>query len=273
MDKMNIGFIGIGLIGGSLAKAFNALGHNIYCLDDDKNTLELALKSGVFKRVHNRIEDILSEDLDLIYIATPIDVAKEIILNLADIDCDVPITDACSTKYSLSKLAKDFDLQYCGGHPIAGRESSGFINSEPELLKGAIHILTDDGGSLSDTLKKLHEDIGMRVVYMDPELHDKVFALVSHFPHLTAFSLVEYVNCSYPEALKFSGGGFKDFTRIAGSDPAMWSSIFMDNKNNVIEMIDGYIKLLEEWKEIILKGQKKDLFNKIEIISNIRRGL
>ncbi|MCA1927217.1 MAG: prephenate dehydrogenase [Calditerrivibrio sp.] len=272
-NSLQIGIIGIGLIGGSLAKAFRSIGNRIIALDDNKDTLENALKSGIFERCHNRIEDFLQEKLDLIYIATPIDVTKEIILNLGDVDCKIPITDASSTKSSITKLAKDFDINFCGGHPIAGKEKSGFLNSNEDIFKDAIHILTEKDTPLSNMLQKLHEDIGMKVFYMDPETHDKIFALVSHFPHLTAFSLVEFVNRSFPEALKYSGGGFKDFTRIAGSDPTMWSNIFIDNKSNIIDLIDGYINLLEEWKNSIQKGNKNKLFEKIELISNIRKGL
>jgi prephenate dehydrogenase len=268
-----IGIIGAGLIGGSLARAFKLKGYTLVCLDSEPKALRLANESQIFETCYDNIEDFLQDSLDLIYIATPVDVTKEILIHLGDIECKIPITDASSTKGSITRLAKDFGLNFCGGHPIAGKEKSGFEHSDPLILKGAIHILTDQNTPLCDKLFDLHTSIGMRVIYMDPDLHDKIFAMVSHFPHLAAFSLVEFVNNHCPQAFKYSGGGFRDFTRIAGSDPTMWSNIFLDNKENMLLMIDEYINVLESWKALLENDKKKDLFNKIEIISNIRRGM
>lgn len=273
MKNLNIGIIGLGLIGGSLAKAFKLIGHNIYCLDSDAETLKLANNSGIFEKTFTRIEDILEEKLDLIYIATPVDATKEILVYLAEVDCEIPITDASSTKGSIEKLASNFDLNFCGGHPIAGKEKSGFINADPDILKGAIHILTNKDAEHYPMLEELHRLIGMNVLYMDPEFHDFIFALISHFPHLTAFTLVDLVQKVNPEAFNFTGGGFKDFTRIAGSDPTMWTSIFTDNRENLLKMLDEYIEILNEWKEIIHNKDKKSLHKKLEHISGIRRGL
>lgn len=272
MKNLNIGIIGIGLIGGSLAKAFKDIGHNIYCLDSNPETLRLADSAGI-KKSFSRIEDLLEEKLDLIYIATPVDATKEILVYLAEIDCEIPITDASSTKATIEKLASDFDLTFCGGHPIAGKEKSGFINSDPDILKGAIHILTNKEAKHYTMLEELHRSIGMNVIYMEPDFHDFIFALISHFPHLTVFTLVDLVQKTNPEAFNFTGGGFKDFTRIAGSDPTMWTSIFTDNRENLLKMLDEYIETLKDWKNLIDKKDKKTLHQKIAHISGIRRGL
>jgi len=271
--KLKIAVIGLGLIGGSLAKGFKSLGHNLYCLDSNKDTLLAAIQSGIFDQSFERIEDLLEIDLDLIYLATPVDATKELLVYLAEIDCKIPITDASSTKASIEQLAADFDLNFCGGHPIAGKEKSGFYNSDPSMLQGAIHILTNQKAAHYNLLEDLHKSIGMNVIYMDPELHDSIFALISHFPHLTAFSLIELVQNSDPEAFNFTGGGFRDFTRIAGSDPTMWTAIFLDNKGNLINIIDRYAEILNNWKKILVQKDKKSIHNKIESISNIRRGL
>ncbi|MCX8085060.1 MAG: prephenate dehydrogenase/arogenate dehydrogenase family protein [Calditerrivibrio sp.] len=273
MKRLNIGIIGLGLIGGSFSKAFKLKDHNIFGLDLDEKTISLAKNSGIFEDVCLEIDDLLKHNLDLLYIALPIEAAKEVVLHLGDIDCDIPITDALSTKESIEKLASNFDLTFCGGHPIAGREKSGFEHSDPDIFKNAVHILTNKNAPHYELLEALHKEIGMRVIHMDPKEHDRIFSLVSHFPHLAAFLLVEIVQKKDPEAFSFSGGGFKDFTRIAGSDPTMWSNIFIDNKENLINIIDDYIELLEEWKQLISSQNRKQLYSKIEKISNIRRGM
>lgn len=272
-NNLRIGIIGLGLIGGSLAKAFKEKGHTIFCLDSNHETIKSAKDSSMFENCFETLDDLLEESLDLLYIATPVSSTKEILLHLAEVECKIPITDASSTKLSIEKLASDFDLVFCGGHPIAGREKSGFEHSDPAIFQGAAHILTNEDAPHFELLKELHTSIGMKVYFMKPEFHDFIFALISHFPHLAAFSLVELVQHIEPEAFNFTGGGFKDFTRIAGSDPTMWSSIFADNHENIVHLIDKYIEILSEWKRLIESNDRINIYNKIKDASNIRRGL
>ncbi|KAA0257774.1 prephenate dehydrogenase/arogenate dehydrogenase family protein [Deferribacter autotrophicus] len=269
-----IGVIGIGLIGGSFAKAFYKKGYKIYGLDSNNETLLKAIESDIFEGVANTLDDFLTFDLDLIYITTPVSSAKKILRDLSAKNITIPITDACSTKFSLVKLAKELNLNFYGGHPIAGKEKSGFEYSDDNMLKGAYHFLTvekDDDTVLA--LKKMHEEIGMVVKVMDAKKHDELFGLISHFPHLIAFALIDLVDIKNRDAFGFTGGGFKDFTRIAASEPRMWTDIFLDNSEVVVSLIDEFINILNSWKDNILDKKEDAIFHDIGLISNIRRGL
>jgi prephenate dehydrogenase len=172
---------------------------------------------------------------------------------------------------SISKLSKKYELNFCVGHPIGGREKSGFKHSDINILKGVCHILTGPKGQLFDALWQLHESIGMKLIYMDPSMHDEIFGIVSHLPHLIAFSLVETVSKVNEDALDYAGAGFKDFTRIAGSSDIMWSNIFLDNRDNLLLLIDNYVDNLKSWRDLINKSKIKDLREKISKVSNKRR--
>jgi prephenate dehydrogenase len=230
----NIGIVGLGLIGGSLAKSFHNLGLKLYACDKDIETLALATSSNIFEGLTDDFEEFLDFNLDLIYLCLPV----QTILNFLDIlaanEVSIPITDAGSTKSSIQNKAEKLGLNFCGGHPIAGKEVSGFENSDDNLMKGAFHVLTGKNVTLSDELEKIHKSIGMKVIKMDATRHDKVFGLISHMPHLVAYAIIELVCEQDIDALKYTGGGFKDFTRIAASDPKMWADIFTDNKEMML---------------------------------------
>jgi len=270
-----IGIVGLGLIGGSLAKAFNNVGFKIYGFDLNQEVVVSAAESGVFDAVADTLEDFLSVDMDLVYLATPVLTTLELLGELKHYNVDVLITDACSTKKSIVEKAKSLGLRFVGGHPIAGKETSGFKNSDEKLFENAYHFLTTDFADKSDVdkLKEIHEKIGMRVELISSNEHDKLFGLISHFPHLIAFSLIDLVFNVDKSSLKFTGGGFRDFTRIAGSDPKMWSDIFVDNNSNLVELIDKFIDILKAWQEMIINKDEKELFNSIEKVSNLRRSL
>ncbi|MGA1846240.1 prephenate dehydrogenase [Deferribacter abyssi] len=269
-----IGIIGIGLIGGSFAKAFYKKGYEIYGLDFNSDTLLKAIESDIFEGVANSLDDFLTFDLDLIYITTPVSSAKKILTDLSAKNITTPITDACSTKLSLVKLAKKLNLNFYGGHPIAGKEKSGFEYSDESILKGAYHFFTTDKEDETIlALKKMHEEIGMIIKVIDAKKHDELFGLISHFPHLIAFALIDLVDIKNRDAFGFSGGGFKDFTRIAASDPRMWTDIFLDNSEIITLLIDEFIDILHNWKNNILYKKEDAIFQDIGLISNIRRSL
>jgi prephenate dehydrogenase len=271
MDNHNfksVGIIGIGLIGGSLAKAFSEKNIVVYGLDNDINTLATAADSYIFEGLTNDLDEFLGFASDLIYICLPVKSTVEILKALGEKNVQTPITDAASTKMSICRCAKELKLNFVGGHPIAGKEVSGFINSEKKMLQSAYHILIEsENKKLQEALKILHLDIGMKVAIMDDKTHDRIFGLISHFPHLIAFALIDFVESENIEALKFTGGGFKDFTRIAKSDPVMWTHIFFDNKDILLEYIDKYIDELLKWKSAI---DEENLDIMKEMISNVK---
>lgn len=271
MNIKNIGIAGLGLIGGSFAFSFHEKGFAVYGYDIHKATLSKAASSGIFDGLTDEIDVFLSFPLDLIYICLPIEGALKFIESLGKKGVTVPITDSLSTKVSIVSAAKKYNLIYCGGHPIAGGELSGFDKASSQILKGAKHILVEVDNILFNKLKEIHELINMQVVEMDAYRHDEIFSLISHIPHLIAFNLMETVLLEDDEALKYTGAGFKDFTRIAGSNPVMWANIFLDNKDNIIPIAEKFIKNLEKWVDIIKKGDIADLISKISDVSNKRR--
>lgn len=270
----NIGIAGIGLIGGSFAKSFACKGINIYGYDLSKDVLVQAVESGVFQGVTDEFERFINFPLDLIYICLPVKSAIEFINNLGKHKYNKAVTDGCSTKSSIVKSAKENNLLFCGGHPIKGKEKSGFINADNDLYKGAKHILTSIGYSeLDEKLEKLHLMLEMDVRKMTPKEHDEIFANVSHLPHLISFCLMDTVLTQNKDALFYAGGGFRDFTRIAASDAQMWSDIFFDNEEALIECVENLEKDIIKWKNMIKEGKAQELYSKIEQVSEQRRRL
>ncbi len=271
-----IGIAGVGLIGGSFAKAFKAQGIELYGYDI---SLEMCMRQDVleyFNGITTSKGDFLANKLDLIYICLPMLASLEFIQYLADNNVTCCITDAGSVKTSSAILADKLNLNFCGGHPIRGKETSGFDNAEKDLFVDALHVLTPTKAtdkSLVDKLTILHESIGMRISVMDAEKHDNVFALVSHLPHIAAFTMVETAMKDGIDTLNYIGGGFRDFTRIAASDATMWADVFIDNADNVLESIEEYEKILQSWKQQIIDKDREKLLQHIKEISNIRRGL
>ena len=270
----NIGIAGIGLIGGSFAKSFACKGINIYGYDLNKDVLVQAVESEIFQGVTDEFERFINFPLDLIYICLPVKSAIEFIKNLGKHKYSKAVTDACSTKTSIINTAKENNLIFCGGHPIKGKEKSGFINADEDLYSGAKHILTSIGyDELDDTLEELHLMLNMDVRKMTAYEHDEIFANVSHLPHLISFCLMDTVLTQNKDALSYAGGGFRDFTRIAGSDAQMWSDIFFDNEKALIECVENLEKDIIKWKNMIKEGNASELYKKIEQVSEQRRKL
>lgn len=270
----SIGIAGLGLIGGSLAKAFNLLGIKIYGFDIDVETVKACALSEVFEGVTDDFDAFTEFPSELIYICLPVKASEEFINKLGKKGCNVPVTDAASTKQSIIEAAERVGLDFCGGHPIRGKETSGFANSEAELFNGARHLLVPCGNmALAERLKTLHQAIGMEVSFMEAAGHDTVFALVSHFPHLAAFCLIDMVKEGCPDAFEYIGGGFRDFTRIAASDPIMWADIFQDNSSALLKSIDDFKNTIEKWRSLVEKKDYTLLKENIMKVSNLRRTL
>lgn len=273
LNIKTIGFIGLGLIGGSLAKSFRQNGITIYAYDQSVPTLGSAAESGLFEGLTDNLDSFLDFDVDLIYICLPVKVAVEVLKALDQKQVTVPITDAGSTKASIQQLGDELSLRFCGGHPIAGKEVSGFDSADADLMNGAFHVLTGDDVLFSNALKQLHESIGMKVIEMAPAKHDKMFGLISHMPHLVAYAMIELVCEEDADSLNYTGGGFRDFTRIAASDPKMWADVFTDNKVVMLELIDRYTDLLNHWKSNIENDNYDHMFDAITDVRNRRRQL
>jgi prephenate dehydrogenase len=219
--------------------------------------------------------------VDIVVIATPVGVIIDLVRDMAaSLKPDTIITDVGSVKKRIVYEIESFlpaHLHFVGAHPIAGTENSGFKASHAHLFQGARCVITPSSSTNSFAMAKvkdLWEKVGCDVILMDAEKHDRIFAAVSHLPHLIAYCLVSAVidvEKKEEGILNFSAGGFKDFTRIAASDPVMWRDILLMNKENMLPLIDHFKKVLEEFKAYILKEDSERLTSEFDKSRTLRR--
>jgi len=276
--------IGIGLIGGSLAKVLKANGlvDQITGASRSRQTLDLALKLGVIDDIDQGLKPAV-EGADLVVLASPVGTFGAIVHEIGPhLKKGAILTDVGSVKGSLVRMIEDqipLGVRYVPAHPIAGKEKFGVSEATEMLFQGAKCILTPtkktDMHAL-DVVKEVWTTAGAKIVMMDPDVHDKVFAAVSHMPHIAAFAMicaVAELNTGTEEYINFSGAGFRDFTRIAASSPEMWKDICLMNRTNIVQMIDGYVFALNRFKEELLAGDGTKLEKHIKTASDVRRGL
>lgn len=252
MSKPNIALIGLGLIGSSLGHALkkNDLAAHVSGYARSAETRQKALDIGFVDSVHETaVETVI--DADIVFFNTPLSVikqlAEDIVPGLKD---NAILTDVGSVKAGVQKdLAKILDgrIHFVPGHPIAGTEQSGPEAGFAELFEERWCILTpDETTSLIavEEVTKLWRGMGSEVVFMDADHHDLVLAITSHLPHLIAFNIVgtaaQLESDTRSEVIKFSASGFRDFTRIAASDPIMWRDIFLANKDAILEIMGRF---------------------------------
>ena len=262
-NKKNTQFliIGLGLIGGSVAKRLSKNGFEILAVEKNKSHLNFAKKS---KILNGSTEKIDSTKKLFVIVALP----PKILLRNFDKYLDLFhkadfVTDCTSVKGSLiNKIKKNkLESKFILSHPIAGSEKSGFLNSNEDLFRDKISIISKHKGLDNSTLQKCKElwfELGSKTHNIDLKLHDKIFSLTSHLPHVVAFSLISlFSKRKTSDYKKFIGGGLKDFTRIAESDPAMWENIFSLNKNNLLKDISDIEKEINKIKTFILQDDDK----------------
>lgn len=284
---MSIGtlhIIGGGLIGSSLARAARHFGQADRVLISDQNpqTCKLIEKLGLADGVSQDAAELAGE-ADLIVLCVPPrameDVAKTILPKMKP---GAILSDVGSVKRyiadSITQHLRD-DIHFIPGHPIAGTENSGPEAGFATLFKNRWCILTpvqEDEAALAK-LTVFWEGIGSSVEIMTPERHDTVLATTSHVPHLLAFALVgtavDMERVTNNDVVKYSAGGFRDFTRIAASDPTMWRDVFLSNKDAVLEVVDRYIEDLSALKRAIRWDEGEHLFSQFERTRNIRRDI
>ncbi len=276
--------IGVGLIGGSLARVMKAqkLAAAIHGAGRSRETLEQALKLGVIDRMGQSAADAV-ENADLVVLAPPVGAFEQIVGEIGPrMKPGAILTDVGSVKGGLVKMIEHIlpaGVHYVPAHPIAGKEKSGVSEATESLFRGARCILTPtdrtDPRAL-ETVRSLWTAAGATVVTMDADVHDHVFAAVSHLPHVAAYAMV----CTVAEMtagpenyISFSGAGFRDFTRIAASSPEMWKDICLMNSSNLVEMIERYQFSLTRLKKAIQRGEGAKVEKFFTLASDVRRGL
>ena len=245
--------VGIGLIGGSLARALKAaeVVEHIVAVGRNVSHLERAVELGVADSFNTSISEAAS-DADIVIVAAPVGSMKAVFEELAgSIKPGAVITDVGSVKGNVVSDARDaFGEQlscFVPGHPIAGTEQSGVEASFAELYQGQRVILTPLEETLPDatqTITQMWHAAGADVVSLSVEHHDEVLAATSHLPHALAYTLVDTLAQMHEhrEIFQFAAGGFKDFTRIASSDPQMWHDICLNNREALLDMLNRFSK-------------------------------
>ena len=247
MKFNKITIVGLGLIGGSLALALKESKQveTVVGIDTDDDSIEYAFDNKIIDEGASDINKVISDSEIIVlstYVGSIADTAKSV-LELAT-DGSI-ITDTGSVKSSIVQEIESSlpeNLHFVAGHPIAGTENSGVKSADSNLFKGKRAILTPTDKTDIDSknkVKTMWEAVGAEVFEMDPSTHDHIFGIVSHLPHVVAYSLINSVLNAEDsdELLKFAGGGLKDYTRVSASSPEMWSQIFSANKDQLMDAI------------------------------------
>ena len=266
INKITI--IGVGLIGGSLAKAIkeNNLAKEVFGFGRDLNRLEKAQKANVIDQFSTNLKDAINNS-DIVIIATPVGSFQEILSEIKPfLTSKIVISDVGSTKTNIASIVSqtlgDYSNYFIPAHPIAGKEKSGFEASESNLFNNRKVIITPLETSSPDSInliQKMWEGTGADVDFMSPESHDELLGMTSHLPHMLAFSLVNYLISKNPSASIYAAGGFKDFSRIASGDAVMWRDICIQNKDQIIDHIRGYQKTLNSLVDAIENENSDEL--------------
>ena len=280
-----ITIIGLGHIGSSIARAVKQLhlANELVVTDGNEGIRKRAAEIGLGDRVaQNNIEAV--KDSDLVIVCVPVGNLGKATAEIAShlkagaIVSDVGSVKGPVTREMASHLPKTVHL--VPGHPVAGTEDSGPDSGFAELFINRWCILTplpDADATAVEKLATLWRTIGANVETMSPDHHDMVLAVTSHLPHLIAYTIVgtaeDMEKVTEAEVLKFSAGGFRDFTRIAASDPTMWRDIFLANKDAVLEMLGTFQEDLSKLTRAIRHGDGEALFDHFTRTRAIRRGI
>jgi prephenate dehydrogenase len=274
--------VGLGLIGGSLAKAVKErkLVGDVLGIGRSEQRLKHARELGVIDSYSVQMDEILGE-ADLVVVATPVGVIIDLIKKMIPfLKKGTIITDVGSVKKKIVEKVEAFipdSFYFVGGHPIAGTENSGFEASFSTLFEGRKYIITPVSTTNPQAMEKVKElwtGVGSIVVSMNGEDHDEVLAAISHLPHIIAYSMVNSLLSieGFEESIfSFSAGGFKDFTRIAASHPMMWRDIALMNKDKLLPAIKLFQEYLEELKEAIRSEDGEKLFSEFQKSMRFKR--
>lgn len=275
--------IGVGLIGGSLALLCREKGivSEVIGVGRSEKNLQDAIALKAIDSYTFKAEDAV-KGADIIVLAAPvrsiIRLAREIAPHLK---AGAIVTDVGSVKGPLTEI-EDILPQgtyFVAGHPIAGKEKSGVTAAFSQLFQNSKCILTPTANTDRDavnTVKSMWEAAGAKVLLMDPEAHDRIFAAVSHLPHVIAYALVNTLLDLENESdgiISYAAGGFRDFTRIAASHPEMWRDICLMNKDNILEMLERYERSIAKIKLLIQSDDADGLYNEFERARQVREKL
>ena len=296
MNDTTIAFIGLGLIGGSLAKGIKRARPDIRIMAymRTRSKLEQAKKDGIVDVILDGIDEQLKQ-CDLIFLCTPVEYNAQYLSKIRSyLKPGALITDVGSTKTDIHKEILRQGLTDCfvGGHPMAGSEKTGYENATDHLLENAYYIVTPPEGfnqngcgygnispKYSENVKRIiavAQTVGAIPLVLDYKEHDTVVAAISHLPHIIAYSLVNLVkSCDDCEGTMktIAAGGFKDITRIASSSPTMWEHICAQNQSNISQILGNYIETLNEAKKLVDAGDSQGIYDMFDHSRNYRNSM
>lgn len=280
MSGTRLGILGLGLIGGSLALALKGKrgAPEVWGCDKRREFLRLALRDGAIARA---CTEAGIASCDLVVVCVPVIRSVGLLRRIGKrMAPGAVLTDAGSVKSEIVREAQAAvgpGVEFVGGHPIAGTEDSGFPAADASLFKGRTVILTPTGENTGEALRRVEriwKMAGARVLRMDPDVHDHVFAYVSHLPHAVAYALVHSVaTLDSKVPLGYSAGGFRDFTRIASSNPEMWKDISLQNRGEVLRALGHYRKNLALLESLIRRRDAAGLLAYFGKAKKTRDGL
>lgn len=274
---MKVTIVGVGLIGGSMAIGLRELGiaKKLIGVGLSASSLSKALELNIIDEAFPLEEAVL--EADIIYIAIPVDSTIDVVARVLNLITDKQIViDAGSTKFALCQAIKDHPMrkQFVASHPMWGTEFSGPEAAMSGAFAGRACVICEkdkSSESALNTVEKLYKDLGMHIIYMDAENHDIHAAYISHISHITSFALANTVLEKEKEEdaiFEMAGGGFESTVRLAKSSSAMWAPIFMQNKENVLDVLNEHISQLRKFKASI---EKENMDYLVELIENANR--
>ncbi|MSP06277.1 MAG: prephenate/arogenate dehydrogenase family protein [Candidatus Fonsibacter sp.] len=280
-----ITIIGLGLIGSSIARAIkkNHLCKSLVAHDKSKLVLKKILKLKITRLIEPNLKKSV-KDSDLVIICTPLGTYKNIVSVIRNnLKKNSILTDVGSAKISVTKMVSKLinkNTIWIPAHPVAGTEQSGPEAGFADLFKNRWCIITPLNKKNPTSLKKLNnfwKRIGCKVQHMSAEHHDKVMAITSHIPHLIAYNIVgtaaNLEKDTKSEVIKYSASGFRDFTRIASSDPTMWRDIALNNRKQILHMLEKFNLDLSNLKRAITKKDGNKLFKLFSKTRKIRKAI
>ncbi|MEP1229930.1 MAG: prephenate/arogenate dehydrogenase family protein [Litorimonas sp.] len=285
MSFDNILIIGCGLIGSSIARAAKTYGDvaQVYISDQSETVCATVQSLGFADGVAEGSAHHYAAQADMIILCVPPARMREVAADIIpSMKAGAILTDVGSVKGSIIKNITPHlrdDIHFIAGHPIAGTEYSGPEAGFADLFKDRWHVLTPSDETVNETaleaLTQFWQSLGAKVTIMTPERHDIVLATTSHVPHLIAYTLVgtavDMETVTQNEVVKFSAGGFRDFTRIAASDPIMWRDVFLANREATLEVVDRFIEDLTALKRAIRWDDGEQLLEHFSKTRDVRR--
>ncbi|MEM6382723.1 MAG: prephenate/arogenate dehydrogenase family protein [Pseudomonadota bacterium] len=285
MPYQRVAIIGAGLIGTSIAHALRVRSPDTLIQFADSDPQTLAVLDELFPDSLSSIDAAVAvRDADCVLLCVPVGAMRAVSSQISDhLKPGATVTDVGSVKRSvIADMATVLppDVNLIAGHPVAGSERSGPRAGFADLFVDRYVILTPESGADAHAVEALHKfwgELGAMVEVMDADHHDLVLALTSHLPHLIAYTIVgtasDFENVAEGDVMKFSAGGFRDFTRIAASDPVMWRDIFLNNKDAVLEALGRFSEDLAELQKAIRWGRGDQLEDWFTRTRTIRKGI